>query len=64
MNLPRRTFLKQALSGSALAVAAGAGLLRPTEALARTWPMWPQAAFHEKNIPVLLHELFGHWPIV
>ncbi|MHB1566227.1 MAG: twin-arginine translocation signal domain-containing protein, partial [Acidiferrobacter sp.] len=43
MNLPRRTFLKQALSGSALAVAAGAGLLRPTQAWARTWPVWPAA---------------------
>ncbi len=64
MNLPRRTFLKQAFSGSALAVAAGAGLLRPAEALARTWPVWPQAVFHEKKIPVLLHELFGHRPIV
>ena len=64
MNLPRRTFLKQAFSGSALAVAAGAGLLRPGQALARTWPTWPQAIFHQKKIPVVLHELFGHRPIV
>ncbi len=64
MNLPRRTFLKQAFSGSALAVAAGAGLLRPAAALARTWPTWPQAIFHEKKMPVVLHELFGQRPIV
>ncbi len=64
MNLPRRTFLKQALSGSALAVVAGAGLLRPGQALARTWPVWPQAIFHQKKMPVVLHELFGHRPIV
>lgn len=64
MNLPRRTFLKQAFSGTALAVAAGAGLLRPTRALATTWPTWPQAAFHQKHLPVLLRELFGHRPIV
>ena len=64
MNLPRRTFLKQALSGSALAVAAGAGLLRPTRALATTWPSWPQATFHQKKLPVVLRELFGHKPIV
>lgn len=59
MNLPRRTFLKQALSGSALAVAAGAGLLRPARALARTWPTWPATAFHHKHLPAVLHDLFG-----
>ena len=64
MNLPRRTFLKQAVSGTALAVAAGAGLLRPTRALARTWPSWPQAAFRQKDIATLLHEVFGNRPIV
>ncbi len=64
MTLPRRTFLKQALSGSALAVAAGAGLLRPTQALARTWPSWPQAAFRQKDIPMMLREVFGTRPIV
>jgi len=63
MNLPRRTFLKQAFSGTALAVAAGAGLLRPSRALARTWPSWPEASFHQKHLPTLLRELFGHRPV-
>lgn len=63
-NLPRRTFLKQAVAGSTLAVAAGAGLLRPTRAWARTWPRWPAAAFHQKHWRALVRELFGDKPVV
>ncbi len=63
MNLPRRTFLKQAFSGTALAVAAGAGLLRPTQALARTWPTWPAQTFHIKHWQALEHALFGSKPV-
>lgn len=64
MNLPRRTFLKQTLTGSALAVAAGAGLLRPTQALARNWPTWPALAFHQKHWQAVERELFGSKPVV
>ncbi len=45
--MQRRTFLKGSLASGALAVAAGAGLLKPTKVLAA----WPEAAFETKITP-------------
>ena len=55
-NMKRRTFLKGTLAGSVLAVAAGAGLLRPTEVLAADWP---KSAFTAHNLNDALSSLFG-----
>ena len=55
-NMKRRTFLKGTLAGSVLAVAAGAGLLRPTEVLAADWP---KNAFTARNMNDALKGLFG-----
>ncbi len=46
MNIKRRTFLKSTLAGSAVAVAASAGLLTPTSVLAA----WPKDAFGAKSV--------------
>jgi sulfur-oxidizing protein SoxY len=45
--MKRRTFLKGSLASSALAVAAGAGLLKPSQVLAA----WPEAAFKTEITP-------------
>lgn len=55
-NMKRRTFLKGTLAGSVLAVAAGSGLLRPTEVLAAEWP---KSGFEAKSMDDALNALFG-----
>lgn len=55
-NMKRRTFLKGGLAGSAIAIAAGSGLLRPTEVLAASWP---KSAFAAHNMKDALQNLFG-----
>lgn len=46
--MKRRTFLQGTVASGALAVAAGAGLLKPTRALAAS--AWPEAAFKSKDV--------------
>jgi sulfur-oxidizing protein SoxY len=56
INNKRRNFLKGATATSVVAVAAGAGLLRP----ATVWAAdWPKAAFNAKTIDQALQELYG-----
>lgn len=55
-TMKRRAFLKSTLAGSVVAVAAGSGLLRPTEVLAAAWPT---SAFKSKSIEDALKNLFG-----
>ncbi len=55
-TLHRRTFLKGTLAGSALGVAAAAGLLKPTRVLAAAWP---KAAFESKSIDEVVKNLYG-----
>lgn len=52
----RRTFLKGTLAGGVLAVAATAGLLKPTRVLAAAWP---SAAFEAKSVDDAVKALFG-----
>lgn len=52
----RRVFLKGALASSVVAVAAGAGLLRPTRVLAAEWP---KDAFAAKSVADVLKNLHG-----
>ncbi len=54
--MKRRTFLQGGLAGGLLAVAAGAGLLRPSRALAA---QWPKAAFEARSIEAALQSLYG-----
>ena len=54
--ITRRTFLKGSLASGVLAVAAGAGLVKPTSVLAASWP---QAAFEAKGIDDALKALYG-----
>jgi sulfur-oxidizing protein SoxY len=54
--MKRRTFLQGTLAGSALAVAAGAGLLTPTAVLAADWP---KNAFDAKSEADAVSALFG-----
>ena len=54
--ITRRTFLHSTLAGSALAVAASAGLLHPTRVLAAAWPA---GAFEAKSIDDVLKGLYG-----
>ena len=56
MNVKRRTFLKGSLAGSALVLAAGAGLLKPGRVLAAEWP---KKAFDAKTMPEAISSLFG-----
>lgn len=46
--MKRRTFLQGTVAGGAIAVAAGAGLLKPTRALAAA--SWPEAGFNAKDV--------------
>ena len=55
-TMNRRTFLKGTVAGSALAVAASAGLLAPTRVLAAAWPA---PAFEAKSIDDALKGLYG-----
>jgi len=52
----RRTFLKGTLAGGVVAVAAAAGLMKPTRVLAAAWPA---AAFDAKSIDDALKGLYG-----
>ena len=53
--MQRRSFLKGTLAGSAVAVAAGAGLLSPRSVLAA----WPQGAFEAKSVQDAMSSLYG-----
>ena len=53
--MKRRSFLKGTLAGSAVAVAAGAGLLSPRSVLAA----WPESAFNAKSVEDAMGSLFG-----
>lgn len=55
-SLNRRTFLKGTLAGGVVAVAATAGLLKPTRVLAAAWPA---GAFDAKSMDDALKALFG-----
>ena len=55
-NPHRRTLLKGTLAGSALVLAATAGLLKPTRVLAAEWP---KGAFEAKSIDAVLKDLYG-----
>ncbi|MEE8482307.1 MAG: thiosulfate oxidation carrier protein SoxY [Acidiferrobacterales bacterium] len=54
--MKRRTFLRATIAGSALAVAAGAGLLTPRQVLAANWPT---AAFSGKTADAAIKSLYG-----
>jgi len=54
--MKRRTFLKGTLASGVVAVAAGSGLLRPTEALAAAWP---KGAFKSKTVAEAMKSLYG-----
>lgn len=51
----RRLFLKGTLAGGAVALAAGAGLLKPSQVLAA----WPKAAFESKTISEAMMGIAG-----
>lgn len=53
--MQRRIFLKGTLAGSALAVAASAGLINPRAVMAA----WPKAAFEAKDMPGALNSAVG-----
>ncbi len=54
--ISRRNFLKGSLTGSALAVVAGVGLLRPGTTAAAAWP---KAAFRAQTESEAIKALFG-----
>ena len=53
--MKRRIFLKGTLAGSAVALAAGAGLLNPRQVLAA----WPKAAFEAKGLSAAMKGIAG-----
>jgi len=53
--MKRRSFLKGTLAGSTIAVAAGAGLLAPSQVLAA----WPKSAFEAKDVPAAIKGIVG-----
>lgn len=55
--MKRRTFLQGTVASGAIAVAAGAGLLKPTRAIAAG--AWPEAAFAAKDMAGGTGALFG-----
>ena len=55
-TMKRRTFLKGTVASGVIVVAAGAGLLRPTEVLASAYP---KGAFGQKGVDATLKKLFG-----
>lgn len=57
INVKRRSVLKGTLAGSALALAAGAGFLKPTRVLAAEWP---KNAFEADNVDAGLKALYGN----
>ncbi|KAA3631160.1 MAG: thiosulfate oxidation carrier protein SoxY [Proteobacteria bacterium] len=54
--MKRRNFLKGSMASAALAVAAGAGLLKPTRVLAANWP---EAALSADNVDAAMQAAFG-----
>ncbi|RTZ61892.1 MAG: thiosulfate oxidation carrier protein SoxY [Gammaproteobacteria bacterium] len=54
--MQRRTFLKSSLASSALLMAAGAGLLKPTRVLAADWN---KDAFGAKDVASAVKAVFG-----
>lgn len=54
--MKRRTFLKGTMAGGVIAIAAGAGLLKPTQVMAASWP---KKAFNSKAIPDAIKALYG-----
>ena len=54
--MKRRTFLKGTMAGGIIAVAAGAGLLKPTQVMAASWP---KKAFNANSIPDTIKALYG-----
>lgn len=55
-NVHRRLFLKKTLAAGVVAIAAGAGLLRPARVLAAEWP---KDAFASQSVEDALKNLFG-----
>ena len=55
-NLHRRTFMKSTLAAGVAALAAAAGLLKPTRVLAAEWP---KDAFGAKSVEDVLKSLYG-----
>ena len=53
--MKRRIFLKGTLAGSAVALAAGAGLLNPRQVLAA----WPKSAFEAKSVSKAMKSIAG-----
>lgn len=56
MNIKRRVFLKGTMAGSAVAIAVGAGLLKPRQVLAA----WPKTSFEARDVQSALKNLFGN----
>ncbi len=54
--MKRRTFIKGSMASAALAVAAGAGLLKPTRVLAADWP---EAALSADQVDAAMQAAFG-----
>ncbi|HEC12208.1 MAG TPA: thiosulfate oxidation carrier protein SoxY [Acidiferrobacteraceae bacterium] len=54
--MKRRAFLKGSMAGSVLAIAVGAGLLRPTQVMAS---QWPDKAFKARNLADAVNSLYG-----
>ena len=57
IDLKRRTFLRGTLASGVIATAVGAGLLRPTTAMAAV--KWHQDAFSATKVPAALKGLYG-----
>jgi len=55
-EINRRTFMQGTLAASVVAVAAGAGLLKPSRVLAAEWP---KGAFASKSVEEALKTLYG-----
>lgn len=56
INTNRRTFMKGTAASGVIAIAATAGLLRPTSVLAANWP---KNAFGAKTIEAAMKDLYG-----
>jgi len=55
MSIKRRTFIKGSFATGALAIAASAGLLKPSQVLAA----WPEDAFTAKTLDEAIQSLLG-----
>lgn len=55
-NMKRRILLKGTFAGATVAMAAGAGLLKPTQVLAA----WPEKAFEAEKIDDVLDSIYGN----